>query len=1342
LAQPSFVAAGAFTAGTGALSVPWPAGYQDGDYALLAINHASFNGDAVSGWTFHNAASNVVTPDVAGAVTLRLFGKDVAGTQSNVAVSDAGSYTTAQIFVFRDAAGPAVWYEDSGSHVLEPATDYIETTAVATAGDPFPAGSLVASFIGLDKDATQTNTITGTLVSNFGQQVNLVKRADSSTSLGAGGGIALITGELSSALTDTGPVLSTADSSTNRAYVTIVLRTLSPDIFATVTASSSTAAILSTAIRFAATPASFASVSAFIEERFPDASWGVVAVATASADLTTDPFLWLASISSEASAIALRLSASEVVLSDVVPAGWFYGAESVIAGQRRLYADTLGSTTVLCGYTVVNNYPSTEMALQTSALVFNSDSGQYAVMQLAAGYWGNVRAVNDSLYVLVRGGSLNVTQVHGYRANNSDAVYFQAGNFHTLTLPFAAKWSDLAYGSNIYVAVAPYISGVATNQYATSIDRINWTIRTLPVSGISQCCFVGNRFVINGYTSTDGISWSTGRSFLGNMRLSGGVLFSDEDTAAHRTLDGITWYPNTSGVETCNVAYVPTQHGGVHVLHPLVPLFSYSNLRVSNDNGATWVSPPNELLRDITAGGGAVYPAKNSVRIAGYLVSTLSLYIGGTWVNYLQDTWSMPIDYTVNGGSWCNSRSSTSLNPLQQPAVVLQASVACSSDLRVETLLYARPGLEWGVRFGETWAPKAISGNLAVTRNALLIGGVGSTVYAHSPDVNTLVSGAYTAPTVIDNEWFGYCSQLFIGHSGPVISYSLDGKTWVATYTHSADVYVIKYLNGEYYAISFDSTAAAKSPDGITWTPFTGPAVWYTSLFFSKGAYYWCKYVAYYNRFDYYRCPVSTFPSGGSIFYWTNIPIDNVLETVSGEVVCFDLARLHSSDGFLTSTLSSVAPHLYDVKLIRGESPTDGFLGLRTTGGMVYKSDDATNWEDTGLISPYGVVAVNDGWMANSGLRFFTSQGTGTRVTTFAFGRGSKALARLTDAIDGVAVRVTDEASTLATLTVLGARLVGAVSGVSATSSGLSTEILVGASITASATTSGTLGVSFSIQLQAVSSASAAMSTAIRLVAQTSCTSLSVLRTTTLLLAPSKAYGYSWSQMSLTTQIRLYGAFSALANARAKLSTMQSVDGAVHSSAVAIGFLQTSTPLPTAAAGGFAITTADMLCGITLGGSSIVAASARAPTIMVPKPLEANCVSQSTLSALNLYFPKVMLATSFAQSAVVGVLTHWAALSSQVNASTSVRGSVLTGIPILAECFARSSPTAELTARARFYARPSAVSYLNGEITSGIHVRGLTLAECSFTGALYVPAEHSSAQLTIAQRKPTVVLHR
>jgi len=214
-AVPTYVNQGAFTAGTGALSVPVPTGYADGDILVLLVSSANETISTPGGWTeVTNSPQGTGTAGAAGGIRLAAFWKLVSGSQSAVSVADSGSVTAGQMFLFRgiDSAGPI---NITAGSVNTPASTSWSCPAVTTT---IP-NCLILNCIGQDRDA---NSITSLTAASNANLASLTKRADETVNAGAGGGLGLYTGSKVVA-GDTGVTSVTSATTTTAAFITIAL---------------------------------------------------------------------------------------------------------------------------------------------------------------------------------------------------------------------------------------------------------------------------------------------------------------------------------------------------------------------------------------------------------------------------------------------------------------------------------------------------------------------------------------------------------------------------------------------------------------------------------------------------------------------------------------------------------------------------------------------------------------------------------------------------------------------------------------------------------------------------------------------------------------------------------------------------------------------------------------------------------------------------------------------------------------------------------------------------------------------------------------------------------------
>ena len=220
-AVPTYVNQGAFTAGTGAISVSVPTGYADGDILVLLVSSANEVISTPSGWAeVTNSPQGTGTAGAAGGIRLAAFWKLVSGSQSSVSVADSGSVTAGQMFLLRgiDTAGPI---NITAGSVNTPASTSWSCPAITTT---IP-NCLILICIGQDRDANSTTSLTAASNANL---ASLTKRADETVNTGAGGGLGLYTGSKVVA-GDTGVTSVTSTATTTAAFITIAL--VPPTVF-------------------------------------------------------------------------------------------------------------------------------------------------------------------------------------------------------------------------------------------------------------------------------------------------------------------------------------------------------------------------------------------------------------------------------------------------------------------------------------------------------------------------------------------------------------------------------------------------------------------------------------------------------------------------------------------------------------------------------------------------------------------------------------------------------------------------------------------------------------------------------------------------------------------------------------------------------------------------------------------------------------------------------------------------------------------------------------------------------------------------------------------------------
>lgn len=178
--RPQLVGAGTFTSGTGALSIPLPAGalgpqdsdkLKNGDLLIMACESANQAFTTPSGW---NAAGELGTGTAAaaGGVRIALFWRWYQA--GNVSVADTGDHTTGRIYAIR--------FVDPDTPINGTAQTRVDSSATTTFTSPsvtIPTNGMALHFVAIDRDAattdTELNALTGctligsnTVTSGFG----------------------------------------------------------------------------------------------------------------------------------------------------------------------------------------------------------------------------------------------------------------------------------------------------------------------------------------------------------------------------------------------------------------------------------------------------------------------------------------------------------------------------------------------------------------------------------------------------------------------------------------------------------------------------------------------------------------------------------------------------------------------------------------------------------------------------------------------------------------------------------------------------------------------------------------------------------------------------------------------------------------------------------------------------------------------------------------------------------------------------------------------------------------------------------------------------------------------
>jgi hypothetical protein len=213
---PTHITDGGLTPGTGALSVPFYAGYQDGDLAIMCAESANQAISAPSGWTeVTNSPQSYGSAGAQNAVRLAAFYKVVSGAQSNVTVADSGDHTTAIIVGFRGVSTTTPFDVTAGS-AESASTTALSWPAVTTT----VPNDAIFQCVGLDDDVTSAARISAEANANL---TGVIETTDDSTASGAGGGIGSVYG-VAPAIGSIGNTTATGVTNNRHAYLTMALK--------------------------------------------------------------------------------------------------------------------------------------------------------------------------------------------------------------------------------------------------------------------------------------------------------------------------------------------------------------------------------------------------------------------------------------------------------------------------------------------------------------------------------------------------------------------------------------------------------------------------------------------------------------------------------------------------------------------------------------------------------------------------------------------------------------------------------------------------------------------------------------------------------------------------------------------------------------------------------------------------------------------------------------------------------------------------------------------------------------------------------------------------------------
>ena len=342
-------------------------------------------------------------------------------------------------------------------------------------------------------------------------------------------------------------------------------------------------------------------------------------------------------------------------------------------------------------------------------------------------------------------------------------------------LPTSGSWTAVKYGET--AAVYTTVTGTYTG------------------SGVGASFTV----IRNGWKYTPSLQAAgTGYARLQTITILGTSLGGV--TTANDLVITITAVNSTTG------AIIDFDHAGYGIGGRYVALRNGSTVGATSEDGILWTTraslmPSGANWSAMTAGmfddGSTVGKVSKFVAVAATVANTTGAYSddGITWTATNMQTSAIWVDVAFGK----------------------QKFVAISDD--VTTVRISNDGENW-----DQTGTLTTTGFTAIAygKNRFVAIQRGGSIANHA--TSTTVTGTWTAgvlPSSSNWESIAYGNNRFVAISstnGAIAAYSLDGITWAAsTLPATADWYKVTYGQGVFLAVS-QSTTAATSPDGVTWT--------------------------------------------------------------------------------------------------------------------------------------------------------------------------------------------------------------------------------------------------------------------------------------------------------------------------------------------------------------------------------------------------------------------------------------------------------------------------------------------------------------------------------------------
>jgi hypothetical protein len=400
-------------------------------------------------------------------------------------------------------------------------------------------------------------------------------------------------------------------------------------------------------------------------------------------------------------------------------------------------------------------------------------------------------------------------------AYSTDGVTWTAS-----TMPATASWSSVVYGNGKFVAFRDYGDG------AHSTDGITWTefSTSYPAEPWASAIYADGKFVAVSnsassiYVSTDGARWDqnslTTFSNWSSIAYGSGSFVVASGNAAVQSTDAITWteIPDviTGGYNQTHLAYGLGKFVAVFENNSGTDNSAYST------DGVTWTA---STMPSSAAWSSIAYANGKFVAISSY---------GGS-------------AYSTNGVSWTQSNMpSTIYNGWSLPLVygrgvfvTFEASYTSDSS----RALYSTDGISWTITvvppsrwtslaYGEIVEIVADSqANILYTVPENTQAAISSISLINSSDTDEdYYLGVVKAEDVSSSVIITEADRKFVAipYDTSSAAYSTDGITWTETALPSDSFWhSVTYGNGKFVAV--EGSSAASSTDGIAWTQSSIP---------------------------------------------------------------------------------------------------------------------------------------------------------------------------------------------------------------------------------------------------------------------------------------------------------------------------------------------------------------------------------------------------------------------------------------------------------------------------------------------------------------------------------------